>query len=53
MPWAALAMMAYGEPATVAAAAAPLLVKATLDTVSPLTRPLVVNSVPAKVTVWP
>ena len=45
--------MAYGEPATVAVAAAPALVKVTLVTESLLTRPEVVNSVPAKVMVVP
>ena len=45
--------MVYGEPATDAVAAAPVLVSVTPVTVSPLTRPLSVNSVPAKVAVWP
>ena len=31
----------------------PALVSVTLPTVSPLTRPLVVNAVAAKVAVWP
>ncbi len=45
--------MAYGEPATVADADAPPLVRVTLLTVSLLIRPLVVNSVPPKVSVVP
>ena len=51
VPTAALARIEY-DP-TVAVAAAPVLVRVTLVTLSPLTRPLVLNSVPAKVTVWP
>ena len=50
---AALGTMAYGLRATEAAAAAPSLARLTLATVSPLTRPAGVNSVPAKVTVSP
>ena len=46
-------MIAYGLPATVAVAGAPALVSVTEVTVSPLTRPVVVNSVPAKVKVVP
>ena len=53
MPIAALGTIAYGDPLADAVAAAPLLVKATLVTVSPLTRPAGVNSVPANVTVCP
>ena len=53
MPTAALGVIAYGEPATVAAAAAPGLVRVALLTVSLFTKPLVVNSVPANVTVSP
>src|SRR5438552_3044732 len=45
--------MLYGEPATVAVAVAPALARVTLLAVSPLTRPLLANSVPVKVTVWP
>src|SRR5438270_12333616 len=45
--------MEYGEPAHAALAAASALVKLTLVPVSPLTRPLELNSVPAKVTAWP
>ncbi len=41
--------MAYGLPATVAVARAPGLVSVTLVTLSALSRPVVVNSVPAKV----
>ena len=41
--------MSYGLPPTLAVAAAPLLVRVTLSTVSALTRPLVLNSVPANV----
>ena len=43
--------MVYGDPATPADAAAPVLVKVTLVTVSLLTSPLALNSVPANVTV--
>ena len=46
-------MIGYGLPATVAVGAAPALVSVTLVTVSGARSPLVVNSVPAKVTVWP
>ena len=46
-------VIGYGLPATVAVAAAPALVSVTLVTLSVPSRPLVVNSVPAKVTVWP
>ena len=53
VPTAALGTMLYGEPATVAVAAAPLLVSVTLVTLSLLSRPVTENSVPAKVTVWP
>ncbi len=53
MPVAALGVMAYGLPATVAVGAAPALVSVTLSTLSAPSRPLVVNSVPAKTTVWP
>ena len=42
-----------GSVPTVAVAAAPVLVSVTLLTVSPLTRPVAVNAVPAKVAVWP
>ena len=45
VPIAALGTMAYGEFATFAVAAVPLLVKVTPVTVSPLTNPLVVNYV--------
>ena len=56
---APLAVMVYGEPLTFTVAAAPRLLRLTLAIVSPLTRPLLpsgvllLNSVPAKVTVWP
>ena len=52
---ALLAVMVWGEPVTVtvAVATAPALLSVTPVTVSLLTRPLVVNSVPAKVTVCP
>ena len=53
MPTAALGTMLYGEPPTVAVAAAPALVSVTLVTVSLFFSPLVVNSVPANVTVSP
>ena len=43
MPTAAEGAIAYGLPATVAPAAAPALVRSTLATVSPLTRPLTVK----------
>ncbi len=46
-------MIAYGEPATVAVAAAPVLLSLTLATESLLTRPLVVNAVLASVSVCP
>ena len=46
-------MIGYGLPATVAVAGAPALVRVTEVTVSPLTRPVVENSVPAKVNVVP
>ncbi|MNC95082.1 hypothetical protein D3C83_121060 [compost metagenome] len=45
------AAIAYGLPATFAAAAAPALARVTDPMVSPFCSPLVVNSVPAKVTV--
>ena len=45
--------MAYGLPATVAAAAAPGEARVTLVTVSPFSSPLAVNSVPANTTAWP
>ena len=53
MPVAALGTIAYGDPPPDAVAAAPLLVKVMLVTVSPLIRPVVVNSVPANVPVCP
>ena len=46
-------MIAYGLPATVAVAGAPALVSVTAVTVSPFSRPVAVNSVPAKVNVVP
>ncbi len=52
-PVAAEAVIAYGLPATVAVCAAPALVNVTDVTLSVLTRPVGVNSVPANVTVSP
>ena len=49
MPVAALGTIGYGDPPPEAVAAAPLLVKVMLVTVSPFIRPVVVNSVPANV----
>ena len=53
VPTAALAVMAYGDPATVAVAAVAALASVTDVTVSPFTNPASVNSVPAKVKVEP
>ncbi len=49
MPTAALGVMAYGPPKTVAVAAEPALFKVTLLTVSEFNNPVTVNPVPAKV----
>ena len=46
VPCAALAVMPYGPPVTVAVAMVPALASVTLDTVSPRSRPVDVNSVP-------
>ena len=42
-----------GSVPTAAVGAEPVLVSVTPPTVSPLTRPLVVNAVPANDAVWP
>ena len=55
VPTAPLAVIAYGDPATVAVAAAPVLVNVTLVTASLLTNwpELVMNSVPPNVALSP
>ena len=57
VPTAALTVIVYGLPATVAVAAAPAEARLTLATVSPLTRPTTLKSVDgvvvSKVTVEP
>ena len=52
-PVAALAVMAYGEPATPAVPDVPALARVTLPMVSRFCRPLTVKEVPARVGVWP
>ena len=50
---AALAVMAYGMAVTPAAAAAPALARLTLPTVSLFFSPMLLNSLPVKLTVLP
>jgi hypothetical protein len=52
-PLAALGVIAYGLPATLAVDAAPKLDCATVAIVSPFCSPLALNAVDDSVTVWP
>ena len=52
-PVAALGAISYGLPATLAVASAPALARLTRPIVSPFFSPVLLNSVPLKLTVLP